>query len=207
MQYLLDRTGFPMIKISTLKIAVHLLPVAKVQYERFIADRNEYGDEWYEKILSINPRASISGNTMNKYEGIFISGLLPSECQAFSHWLGDGFTLPTIQEWRGTYEFLGKKSIPKRISLRYRDTPVQEILEKMIEQYHPKTLRDLSLMNRGFVEWVEDEGRSSGLGSPRPDFYHNLWDPKYDTYKPQDTSKRQYFSGFRSIQRLAKSNN
>src|SRR5437773_9846541 len=81
MQWSCDRTGFPVLELPDLGIAAHLFPVAKVQFERFLAEPvmelakspepARYGDVWYEQLLEVSPRVSIEEQPFCDFEGLF----------------------------------------------------------------------------------------------------------------------------------------
>ena len=100
MRFSCDRTGFPLITVPEAMVAMHLLPVTKVQFERFLAEPNTYGDAWYEEVLTLNPRISYRQCTAENRERLFLTGIVPEEALAFARWMGDGFDLPTVAEWR-----------------------------------------------------------------------------------------------------------
>ncbi len=45
-------------------------------------------------------------------ERLFITGLWPDEALAFARWLGEGFDLPTLAEWRAIYAALKRAALP-----------------------------------------------------------------------------------------------
>jgi hypothetical protein len=99
MKIYVDKTGFPLLEVDEAG-SFNLWPIAKLQFERFIYETNQYGDSWYETVLLLNPRVSYRHLDRNNYERFFISGVLPDEALNFSKWFGEGFDLPTIKEWR-----------------------------------------------------------------------------------------------------------
>lgn len=211
MQWSFDKTGFPLIYISGLQ--VQLLPVTKVQFERFLTEYRKFGDSWYENLLSINPRVSYRTFTSENREGIFITGLLPSEITPFIEWMGDGFRLPTLKEWRDIYYKLKKTTFKREMLenfiLQSKSEQTKTIIEKLVEQLthemiYQKPRRDLNwldvtLMYYGLVEWIKEGGRYVGVGAPRPSFYPNLWDPLRDVVQPLKENERLFYFGFRLI--------
>ena len=79
-----DPCGFPVIPVESLGLSVHLLPVAKVQFERFLAEPNDYGDSWYEELLALNPRSSHTRLDNETRERAFLTGVVPEEARAFA---------------------------------------------------------------------------------------------------------------------------
>lgn len=211
MQISIDRTGFPFIGGGGL--LVHLLPVTKVQFERFLAEsppHSPYGDTWYETVLQINPRVSYRHFTAENREGIFITGILPEEALGFARWLGEGFRLPSLHEWRMVYQALLQRDMVERKLLQQLLSACGEqartILEKLVAHPTPAKARsgqirwlDLALMHHGLVEWVKDNSKYIGLGSPRPQFYSNLWNPLVDEVAPLRPGERLAYFGFRLV--------
>ncbi len=53
--------------------------------------------------LTLNPRVSPQRFTPEQRERLFLTGLLAAEAEAYAAWLGDGYRLPTVTEWRAIY--------------------------------------------------------------------------------------------------------
>ena len=215
MQFSFDRTGFPLIRVPEVGLDVQLLPVTKVQFERFIAEPNSFGDTWYEEILEVNPRVSYRQFTADNREGIFITGLLPEEAVSFVRWMGDEFTLPTIEEWRAIYKALERRPVesgalecakPSRKAGRLRSQCSAEqplvILERLREQLELRSWLSLSLMYGGVVEWVQRGSSWVGLGVPRYEFYPNLWDALADVVSPLHPDERLPYFGIRLVRKV-----
>ena len=88
MRWFSDRTGFPVLELPAVRLAVHLLPVAKPQFERFLSDPGPYGDAWYEEILAVSPRIALTDPEPDPFESFFLSGIQPTEIAPFAKWLG-----------------------------------------------------------------------------------------------------------------------
>src|SRR5205807_608912 len=110
MQWSLDRTGFPVLELPELRLAVHLLPVSKLQFERFLAEpvmeAGLFGDSWYEAVVAVSPRLALREAQPTNYEAQFLGGILPAEAERFARWLGSGYDLPRVETWRQADEFL-----------------------------------------------------------------------------------------------------
>ncbi len=161
MQLSYDRTGFPLIAVPDLALAVQLLPVTKTQLERFIAEPNAFGDAWYEEILALNLRVSPRGFTAEQRERLFVTGLLPEEVLAFARWLGEGFDLPTVAEWRAIHKTIAAEPAPFRrlieVLTQKGSMLVRDLVQQVYSQVrtvHLPSLLDISLMQGGVVEWV-----------------------------------------------------
>ncbi|MFQ6055144.1 MAG: SUMF1/EgtB/PvdO family nonheme iron enzyme [Methanosarcinales archaeon] len=200
-KFTLDKTGFPLIVSKEIGVAFHLIPITKVQFEEFISETNKYGDEWYETILSINPRVSYKLFDIENYEHIFITGILPEEALEFAKWLGKGFDLPTVKEWRQIYLLLQSLS-PLPLSYNYNilSYKADKILKKLNKLFE-KNL-NMTLMEEGIVEWVRQEKEYIGLGAPRDSFLPNAWNPLKDEVRPINIKERLKYFGFRLVRRL-----
>ena len=202
MQYSFDRTGFPLIKVPKVDLEVHLLPVTKIQFERFLVEPNDFGDTWYENILSLNPRISYRRFTEINREQLFITGVLPEEALSFAQWMGPNFDLPTIDEWRAIYSELASSAAdPHQLLSQCQAEVSRSILEAFLTQLCPSSLLDLSLMKNGVVEWVRHQSTWIGLGAPRSDFQPNLWSPLKDEVMPVKLGERVPYFGFRLVRR------
>jgi formylglycine-generating enzyme required for sulfatase activity len=205
MQFSCDRTGFPLVALPELLLEVQLLPVTKVQFERFLAEPNSFGDTWYEEVLQLNPRVSSRRFTTENRERLFLTGLLPEEVLAFAKWMGEGFALPTVAEWRAIHKALGAEPA----SLRRLTTLLSqqgarlafELVQHLQASFQLPSLLDLSLMQCGVVEWVRQGSAWVGLGAPRPEFHPNLWNPQVDEVRPLRAGVRIPYFGCRLVRR------
>jgi hypothetical protein len=199
-----DCTGFPLIEVPEAGVEVQLLPATKVQLEQFLAGRNAPGDTWYETLLSVHPRVSWRRFGAEDREQLLVGGILPDEALRFAAWMGRGFDLPTVEEWRAVCRTLPREILTsaKVLTLQSHSTSIAHtILDRILDQLRPATLLDLSLMRGGLVEWVRDGGTWSGLGCPRPAFWPNVWDPLADAVRPINLAGRLPYFGFRLVRR------
>lgn len=209
MQYSYDRTGFPLIRLPRVGVEVHLLPVTKIQFEMFLAEPNAFGDDWYSEVLKINPRCSYRDVAEDQREQLFISGIFAEEVLDFARWLGPRFDLPTVDLWRKIYKEL-REANPALEPINTNDAPrAAHIIQQLSTQLNTNRLFDLSLMTGGFAEWAQG-GRQNpwvGLGSPRPEFYQNCWNPLQDDslFKPikRQIGVRLPYLGCRLYRRIA----
>jgi len=111
-----DRTNFPLIAVEEVGIEAHLLPVTKWQFEQFLAEAGEVSRSHYRRMVKLNPGILPEELTADNREQLFVTGILPAEAQAFARWLGEGFDLPTIKEWRAIYGAL-RWTLPPRHDL------------------------------------------------------------------------------------------
>lgn len=104
----LDRIGYPLIQVDILGGAyVHLFPVAKAQFEHFLAQPGQpLGDYWYEQILAQHPRGKLNSPEQGSAVNLFMTGLLPDEVARFGSWMGRSYRLMTVDEWVKYYTWL-----------------------------------------------------------------------------------------------------
>ncbi|MBV8855788.1 MAG: SUMF1/EgtB/PvdO family nonheme iron enzyme [Acidobacteria bacterium] len=170
-----DASGYPLVFVEPLDAYVHLFPVTKPQFERFIASGRYLGfdDAWYQEILTLNPRASYRSPHVHPRERLFMTGVTAEEALAFGRWVGRDYGLLTAEEWRTCYEWFDGRPAPpplaglsERLSLDAR--AVWDIVEEQwLEPHRRSSLRELSLITQGILEWVvELPGRYCGLGEP-----------------------------------------
>jgi hypothetical protein len=194
MKIIIDESGFPLIDIKGLG-AINAWPVTKFQIERFIADTNLLGDNWYDSVIKLNPRVSYKYFDIDNYEKLFVTGVKPQEALQYAHWLGPQYDLLTIEEWRKFYQALGVHSIPELSGSL--SVSASHIWNKMA--IHCNTLKDMTLVQGGLIEWVKKGSKFVGLGAPRPSFLHNVFNPLIDEWVP--LKDRLFFMGFRLIRR------
>lgn len=203
MQCSSDRTRFPLVAVAEVNLEVHLLPIAKVQFERFLAEPGGWGDQWYEEVRRIAPRASWPSFDLSERERLFMCGVQPDEALAFATWLGDGFDLPSSTEWRAVYRALRRLPLPDIDPTGW--APAARVtVERIREELAPSTLGELCLLGRnaGLVEWARSGEGFAGLGSPRREVLANLWDPLRDASVLHPAPRLPYV-GFRLVRRTA----
>ena len=197
-----DRTNFPIIAVEGLGIEIHLLPITKWQFERFLDESKVVKQTAYQEMLALNPAISFMNFNHDKIEQLFITGILPTEIWAFAQWLGEGFDIPTLEEWRAIHRALKKTPLPRySLSEELVDGPAEKIIDQLIDQVHTQVMVDLTLMPRGLVEWVRQGENLVGVGAPRPQFHPNLWDSFSHEITPIDLSQRLPYFGFRLVRR------
>lgn len=172
-QWAVDPTGYPLIMVEPLLSWIQLFPVTKPQFERFLTMGNQagLGDEWYAKLLKLNPRLSFRNRNPDLYERLFITGVTSDEAISFGNWLGKGYSLFEANEWRSGYRWLASQpttAMPLELSNQLA-ADARATWKLVEEQVRPRTLLELSLMSQGVMEWVFDEKKAfAGLGNPRP---------------------------------------
>jgi hypothetical protein len=174
-EWQVDKTGYPLIFVEPLGAYVHLFPVTKPQFEKFISadPRREYGDKWYEEMIALNPRASYRSANVPAREQLFMTGLTPVESMAFGRWMGRTYSLLTRNQWSVCNRWFSEHTAPPmppdlRDRLSRDALGIWEMVEaQCLEQNWPPNLQELSLMTQGILEWVvEQSGRYCGLGDP-----------------------------------------
>jgi hypothetical protein len=207
-----DRTGFPVLELPQLGWAVHLLPVTKVQWERFLAEPGGFGDAWYEEVLQVSPRLSLSKANASNYEQLFMGGILPQEAESFGRWLGKDFQLPTSEVWRSIDQSLAEETITDEEADALCHAPVlhrnaQKLLDFLIRIHKPRSWADLALMRAGLLEWVRGGPKTfGGLGMPRYEFHPLLMNPQqHPPVKPLRVERLRYF-GCRLVRPLENMN-
>jgi hypothetical protein len=194
MKIAVDEMGFPLIEVKGLG-SIDVWPVTKFQFERFIAATNKFGDKKYDMMLGLNPRVSYKHFDFNNYEKLFVSGINPQEALEYARWLGPTYDLLTVDEWRTFHHALGVHSIPDLPG----DLSISAtcIWNKLAGQVN--TLKELTLVHDGLMEWVKKDSKFVGLGTPRPSFLHNVFNPLMDEWVP--LKDRIFYLGFRLIRR------
>lgn len=199
----IDRSGYPMIHVEPLQCYFHLFPIAKAQFERFLAEGNsgDWGDREYAEMLKLNPRASYRAPGHSKYEQLFLTGVKPKEAKAFGAWLGDGYSLPDERQWLTAYDWLANQSVPAPPPDLAEDALA--IWQIVVTQQSPKRLLDLSLMCEGVREWVTKAGsveNHGGMGCPTSRFPTLSRNPR-QLVRVTSTDTRQDAYGFRMLTR------
>ena len=220
-----DKTGFPVVNVAQLGIQVSWLPFTKIQLEHFIADTNstEFDRDGYERVTSFNPRISPAEMDMGRYEGIFLTGILPAEARRIAQWMGNGYDLPTASEWKKLFNFFYSQQATEDVidqiaeldgvSQRARavTSRLDAITTQEIDQLLGDSRRvcDQMLMRLGVMEYIyENNYRSSyaGQGMPNRAFHpHTRMLPRdgretlRDGLRAKGGRIKQY--GFRLIRR------
>lgn len=203
MPFSFDRCGFPLVRLPRLRLEAGLLPVTKVQLERFLAEPAGFGDGWYDRVLHLHSRCSYRAFAAAERERLFLGGILPEEAVAYASWLSEGFDLPTVEEWRQLWLALaGEQPLGAEEVAAWRPGPARAIVEQLLAQLPARSLLDLSLMRGGLVEWVREGAGWVGLGAPRPEFKAHLWDPLQDVVRPVQAGERVGYFGFRLVRRM-----
>lgn len=201
-----DKTKFPLIEIPDIG-TLTLWPITKIQFEKFIAQSNQYGDVWYDEILKCNPRVSYKSVDKKNYEQLFITGLYPKETVPFSKWFGEGYRIPTVKEWRDVYQLLSSSSntLAEPAGVSEQAKKIWEKIRSFSEIPEPLPLYKFLLMEGGVIEWVrKDNENYVGIGRPRNDLHPTCHNPLTDLFERPRKSipdKRLEYHGFRLIRK------
>lgn len=190
-----DKTHFPMIEIGNIG-SFTLWPITKIQFERYMAEANQFGDRWYDEILSCNPRVSYHQVNKTNYEQLFITGLHIEEVRSFSKWFGKSFRVPTTEEWRQIYRLIS--TLPEGFTAPLDISYPANTMWKKIAKIAKSPIK-FSLMQEGVIEWVRDGENYTALGAPRPAIYPNTFNPLTDFVKQFKRDERLNYLGFRLI--------
>jgi hypothetical protein len=210
-----DRTGFPLLELPALHLSVHLLPVAKAQFERFLAEPHRelaqgrlYGDLWYEKLLDASPRVTPREARAGDVESLFMAGLLPAEIGPYAEWLGDDFQLPTTEVWRAVDSAVrGVPLVADEVVAIRADAGLNRqaraAVDAIIRLRDPAKWGQLMMLDDGLLEWVRTGPQSfGGLGRPRVEFQKMILNPQRDApVRPVREGRHKYF-GFRLVRPL-----
>ena len=197
-----DRTNFPLVAVEEVGVQVQLLPVTKVQFEQYVGEAGAVSRSRFEDMLALNPAVAPDRFSAEEREKLFVTGILPKEALDFAAWLGEGFDLPTLREWRAILAALHRVPPPRHNEIvDVVEGAALAILQRLSDQIHIRSLLDYTLMREGLVEWVWRDKKLVGLGAPRPEFHPNLWDPLLNEVKPIRLDVRVPYFGFRLVRR------
>ena len=189
-----NKSHFPLLEIKDIG-SLTLWPITKIQFEMFISQVNQYGDTWYDEILSCNPRISYQNFSKKNYERLFITGLNIEEVLSFSKWFGEDFRIPSVEEWREIYRLMGTQSdFPPPSDMSY---PANKIWKKL-SKFSNSPIK-FSFLQDGVIEWVGSGENYAGLGAPRPSLFPNAFNPLTDIIKKFKHDERLNYLGFRLI--------
>lgn len=207
MHWSCERTGFPVLELPQVQVAVHLWPVCKAQFERYLAEANGPGDAWYEQLLVVSPRLALRHADPHTYEALLLAGVQPAEAQKFAQWLGAGYNLPAVDVWRSVDRFLLAQPFTAAdaaaLSADVNLHRSAKLLLNVLLQHAPQTWGQLALLRGGLLEWVSSGPKTfGGLGVPRPQFYSLIMNPQRDRpVTPLRDGRYKYF-GFRLVRPL-----
>jgi hypothetical protein len=216
-----DPTGFPMVWVEEIGAWMHWLPVTKAQFERFLAGVRAAPDlafdaAWYEHLLALNPRVAPAGIRAENYRNALLTGVVPSEAQRFAAWLGEGFALPTLDEWLRAWSALksrpAERGLPAAIAQTLAE-PARTLVLRFenalaaaaVSPRRQRSLADQMLLRWGVLEWAEQLGRPArwvGVGEPPNLPRARRVSPEHGPVVPAESEAfRSYLFGFRLIRK------
>lgn len=215
------KTGFPMLWIEAIGAYVHWLPVTKVQFEYFLCDVNDrqFDEQWYGTLLDLNGRVSPADVRSINYWQAFLTGVRPSEALRYARWSGEGYSLPTLDEWLTMFKslqaeqpldptkILGQLELNERAETLLKQLEIAS-LEAFTRLGHRLTRAEQMLLRLGVLEWVECPGQAvrwGGMGELNPSFHSLLFSPEAGQPRcPRDPEgERARYYGFRLIRRVS----
>src|SRR3990172_2482995 len=174
MQIRLDRTGYPLIRIRPIEAFAHLLPVTKVQFERYLSDCQAVPNAaFYMEVLNVNARISPKHTTRDNYWGLLATGITPKEAMLCASWMGTGYDLPTSDEWKAMYRHFGDIDLAKLNTALLQESKLNDLARltwtSIINVLNPRSSQQAALLKDGVLEWVRTNSREQpwgGLGKP-----------------------------------------
>jgi hypothetical protein len=210
------KTGFPMVWVEDIRAYIHWLPVTKVQIEYFLCDtpvNKDYNESWYNELIDLNGRVSPKQAKKKDYWQLFLTGIKPEEAQYFAEWCGEGYRLPTVEEWNKTYrifkDMAAVETLPSQFHLTGRASAIVEKINEIgIERFRNnpagRMIVDQMVMRYGVMEWVEVAKSTynwGGMGQTDAGFQSMIRTPENGTPEiPRDVKEiRLRYYGFRLI--------
>jgi hypothetical protein len=220
LSFITDPTGFPMAWVEAIGAYVHWLPVTKVQFESFLRQipDSRFDAVWHDHLLALNPRVAPARIRPENYRNALLTGVVPSEAQRFAAWLGEGFAIPTLEQWLQAHSSLAAqpagRGVPPALN-RKLEEPVRTLLLRIesalaasyARPRRRRTLADQMLLRGGVLEWVEKTGAAArwvGIGEPQGLARGTRVSPERGPVAPDRPQVfRSYLFGFRLIRRPA----
>ena len=200
-RWTLDNTGYPLIYVPTIKKFVHLFPVTKSQFEKYLADNYMIGfdDTWYSSLLAEStPRGSIWTLPKHSLESLFITGMKPEEVISYAKWSDPEMRPPTISEWQRIWNWFKEFpecSPPIEIEGGMAST-AHHLWHVILKTCNPVNVNELACLSGCIWEWVKDNKKGwMGMGSRTSHPFHNPLDP----ISPAFLQTRPRWFGFRLV--------
>lgn len=208
MRIIFDRTKFPLVEIEPLGSYLHVLPITKIQFERFISDIHVAKDSaFYGKMLELNPRLSPTQFSLDVAWQIFATGILPEEMLKFKDWLGQNYRIIDQDEWKQAANWLETIQVGELygevINHQSLNPFAKILLQKIYEQTQSQKALDLCMFIGCIMEWVRVKNSEIStpfalVGKANPKLVNIL--NKQETtslINPIDYNKRISYVGFR----------
>ena len=201
MRFACDKTGFPLLMIGDRIISV--LPITKIQFERYLTEPGGLSSSWYEKVIAFNPRVSCAEFLNSQREGLFITGVTFEEAEEYAKWVDPHGRIPHEREWREFAQQLKSTPFTGKACEALMGVPMAQtariLFERLIQFVKPTSMADLCLIREGVFEWVASNSEPGGLGAPRTQFFSNTFDPYHDPVLKHFSPDRSRIHGFRIL--------
>jgi hypothetical protein len=188
-----DRTGFPLVQRHDWRHAIALFPISKYQFERFMVEQGPQGtlftDAWYRELLALNPRRSWRRSDERPWE-LFLTGLEAEPMVSFLRFLGRGYRLPEVAEWRALLAVEAELSALREQFLEASHEAAAPVRHWLARGLFP-------LCHEGLVEQVREETCTRFIGRPYPKWLPNAWNP--GTVRDADWALARRVVGFRVV--------
>lgn len=204
----LDSTSFPVIDLAEAGLSALLLPVTKVQFEYFLGARTGFELTAFGEVYATGPRSSWRQIPGDRFEEVFLTGVLPDEAERFARWVGEGFRLPTEAEWRAADAGLAATTLSPGLLRDLTTDPTihpaaRAIVRWLLDREPARAWPCVSLFDGGLVEWVRLGGGDYGLhGRPRPDLLRVIHNPQVHDAIRFRSAQRHRGCGFRLVRPL-----
>jgi formylglycine-generating enzyme required for sulfatase activity len=138
---------------------------------------------------------------------LLLAGVHPAESQKFAHWLGNGYKLPTVEQWRSIDRELLATPLTAGQTTELESSPqlsrsARQMLHCILK-HSPPNWAGLALMRGGLLEWVSSGPMTyGGLGVPRPQYYSLIINPQRDRPVTPLRPDRNKVFGFRLVRSL-----
>jgi hypothetical protein len=170
-------TRFPLVDVPGQGFALFWLPLTKVQIEYFLSDNTDrqFDRAWYRERLRAQPRVIPEKLSAHNLVQAFITSITFDEARVFSRWYGQGYDLPTTEEWYQALHIFEKvaadpafiEQIMALPELHPRARLLIQACEKALPAY--QRIRDFSeyrlshqmMMSPGILEYVYQDGNHS----------------------------------------------
>lgn len=158
------------------KGCLSLLPVTKIQFERFLVGTREVDDVTYARILEHNPRISLEDLKRSGDYRAFLTGASPTMVEKYAQWTSDLFSVPDDAFWRAARRRLGQCRVghASQVDLVCRRAGIAAedrlLIRRLMALRNPGNWSQLALMENGLMEWVMHDSDLRVYGSPDPAF-------------------------------------
>lgn len=201
MRFSCDRHGFPILELEEDGLALALLPFSKAQFEQVWVEAPDAAgsdaDEWYERVLELNPRTSWRTGSRQPLFGLWLTGVSPQEAAFLSSRAQGGafdLCLPDAQEWLSVEARLSGTPFGDAEAERIERLPLcdaaRAIWGRLRAEQAPSSWADCLLLEGGVLEWVR--WSAPGDWKRPPSGFGALGTPPGTTFVPRYDGPRRY---------------